>query len=117
MKEELAETIRKVQAGGGERAVANHLKRGKLLPRQRIDKLLDDFSPFLELSQLAAFNCYEPEQIPSAGIITGIGKICDETVMIVANDATVKGGTYYPLTVKKHLRYVFFKVKFSVLSS
>lgn len=80
------------------------MKKGKLLARQRIDKLIDDFSPFLELSALAAYNCYEPEIVPSAGIITGIGKIADTHCMIVANDATVKGGTYYPLTVKKHLR-------------
>lgn len=108
MKDNLTEVTRQVQAGGDERAVAKHLKKGKLLARQRIDKLLDDFSPFLEISPLAAYKCYEPDNVPSAGIVAGIGKVCDTVCMIVANDATVKGGTYYPLTVKKHLRYTFF---------
>lgn len=91
LKKELIENVRKVQSGGDERAVAKHLKKGKLLARQRIDKLIDEFSPFLEFSPLAAHKCYEPETISSAGIVTGIGKICDTLCVIVANDATVKG--------------------------
>lgn len=82
-----------------------HLKRGKLAPRDRVDKLLDPGSPFLELSQLAGYELYGPgEQVPAGGIITGIGKIRGRTCMIVANDPTVKGGSYYPITVTKHLR-------------
>ena len=77
--------------------------RGKLLPRERIDRLLDSGSPFLELSQLAAYGVYG-EDVPAAGIIAGIGRVEGVECMIVANDATVKGGSYYPLTVKKHLR-------------
>jgi 3-methylcrotonyl-CoA carboxylase beta subunit len=92
-----------VREGGGPRAREKHLARGKLLPRDRIDALLDPGSPFLELSQLAAHGMYGNE-VPSAGIITGIGRVSGRECMIVANDATVKGGTYYPLTVKKHLR-------------
>jgi 3-methylcrotonyl-CoA carboxylase beta subunit len=94
------ETIAK---GGSERAREKHLARGKLLPRDRIRSLVDRGSPFLELGQLAAYGMYGNE-VPSAGIVTGIGQISDVDCMIVANDATVKGGTYYPLTVKKHLR-------------
>ncbi|HEX9924510.1 MAG TPA: carboxyl transferase domain-containing protein, partial [Anaerolineae bacterium] len=89
--------------GGGERARQRHTKRGKLFVRDRIDKLLDAGSPFLETSALAAWELYD-SQAPSAGIVTGIGRIAGRECMIVANDATVKGGTYYPLTVKKHLR-------------
>jgi 3-methylcrotonyl-CoA carboxylase beta subunit len=92
-----------VRAGGGEVARKRHLDRGKLLPRERIRRLLDPGSPFLELSQLAANGMYG-DQVPSAGIITGIGRIKGLECVIVANDATVKGGTYYPVTVKKHLR-------------
>jgi len=99
----LNERLCKIQQGGGERAVKHHLKKGKLLPRNRIQKLLDVGSPFLELSPLAAWGVYD-EEIPSAGIITGIGRVSGIECMIVANDATVKGGTYYPLTVKKHIR-------------
>src|SRR3546814_11850206 len=80
-----------------------HLARGKLLPRDRVRTLLDPGSPFLELSQLAAHGMYG-ETIAAAGIITGIGRVSGTECMIVANDATVKGGTYYPVTVKKHLR-------------
>ncbi len=92
-----------VMAGGGEEAVARHKKRGKLLARERIEGLLDPGAPFLEFSTLAAFDVYDNEA-PGAGIVTGIGRIHNRPCVIVANDATVKGGTYYPLTVKKHLR-------------
>src|SRR5699024_3658574 len=80
-----------------------HRARGKLLPRDRIDRLLDVGSPFLEIAPLAAAGCYDDEA-PAAGVIAGIGNVSGRRCMIVANDATVKGGTYYPLTVKKHLR-------------
>jgi len=89
--------------GGGEAARAKHTARGKLLPRERIRQLLDAGSPFLELSQLAAYRVYE-DVVPAAGVITGIGRVAGQECVIVVNDATVKGGTYYPLTVKKHLR-------------
>ncbi len=92
-----------VRAGGGERARQRHLARGKLLPRDRVAGLLDPGTPFLELSPLAAWGMYGDE-VPSAGIITGIGRIAGRECVVVANDATVKGGTYYPVTVKKHLR-------------
>jgi 3-methylcrotonyl-CoA carboxylase beta subunit len=94
------DTIRK---GGGDAAIAKHLARGKLLPRDRILTLIDPGSPFLELSQFAAYGLYKGE-VPSAGIITGVGRVAGRECVIVANDATVKGGTYFPLTVKKHLR-------------
>ncbi|NQU70890.1 MAG: methylcrotonoyl-CoA carboxylase, partial [Rhodospirillales bacterium] len=89
--------------GGGATARKRHLARGKMLARERIDALIDPGSPFLELSQLAAHGVYD-EDVPSAGIITGIGAVSGRECIIVANDATVKGGTYYPLTVKKHIR-------------
>jgi 3-methylcrotonyl-CoA carboxylase beta subunit len=89
--------------GGGEASRARHMSRGKLLPRDRVEALLDPGSPFLEIGQLAAHGMYGDE-VPSAGIITGIGRVSGRECMIVANDATVKGGTYYPVTVKKHLR-------------
>ncbi len=89
--------------GGGDAARAKHTGRGKLLPRDRVKHLLDPGSPFLELSGLAAYEMYNNES-PGAGIITGIGRVSGRECVIVANDATVKGGTYYPLTVKKHLR-------------
>jgi len=92
-----------ITRGGGEAACAKHTARGKLLPRERIRQLLDVGSPFLELSQFAAWQVYDDE-VPAAGLITGIGRVSGRECMIVANDATVKGGTYYPLTVKKHLR-------------
>ncbi len=105
--ESLAEALREVselvQTGGSARARERHLSRGKLLPRDRIDGLTDDDSPFLEIAQLAALDVYE-DDVPSAGLIAGIGRIHNTECMIIANDATVKGGTYYPLTVKKHLR-------------
>ena len=104
--EALVEDLRSTVAAassGGEAARARHEARGKLLPRDRVDLLLDPGSPFLELSQLAAHGMYGNE-VPGAGIITGIGRVSGREVVVVANDATVKGGTYFPLTVKKHLR-------------
>src|ERR1700756_2627640 len=89
--------------GGNERARERHVSRGKLLPRERVDRLLDPGSPFLELSPLAANGMYG-DDAPAAGIITGVGRVSGRECVIVANDATVKGGTYYPVTVKKHLR-------------
>jgi 3-methylcrotonyl-CoA carboxylase beta subunit len=89
--------------GGSEKHRQRHVERGKLLPRDRVERLLDPGSPFLEIGQLAAFDMYEGE-VPGAGIICGTGHVSGRQVMIVCNDATVKGGTYYPLTVKKHLR-------------
>ncbi len=100
---DLRAAVARVQEGGGERARQRHLARGKLLPRERVRRLFDPGSPFLELSQLAAWGVYE-DDIPSAGIVTGIGRVQGRECVVVANDATVKGGTYYPLTVKKHLR-------------
>ncbi len=104
---ELVETLRRriaqVQAGGGDEAVTRHRKRGKLLARERIECLVDRGTPFLELSPLAAYEMYRGDA-PSAGIVTGIGSVSGRDVAIVANDATVKGGTYFPMTVKKHLR-------------
>ena len=100
---ELGDTVGKIAEGGSERARERHLKRGKLLPRERVRLLLDPGSPFLELSQLAAHEMYE-EYTPAAGIITGIGRVSGQECVIVCNDATIKGGTYFPMTVKKHLR-------------
>jgi len=93
----------KIAEGGPEHAREKHLSRGKLLPRERVAGLLDPGTPFLEFSQLAAYDMYDAD-IPAAGIITGIGRVAGIECVIVCNDATVKGGTYYPLTVKKHLR-------------
>src|ERR1700749_4186629 len=98
---ELNEPLARAAAGGGEKARARHVERGKLLPRDRVDRLLDLGSPFLELSPLAAEDLYDGAA-PGAGIITGVGRVEGREVVIVANDATVKGGTYYPMTVKKH---------------
>src|SRR5574338_1570867 len=100
---DLRAKVAQVELGGGERARAKHTERGKLLPRERIRQLLDVGAPFLELSQLAAHGMYGGE-VPSAGILTGIGRVSGIECVVVANDATVKGGSYYPLTVKKHLR-------------
>ncbi|HWE11766.1 MAG TPA: carboxyl transferase domain-containing protein [Solirubrobacteraceae bacterium] len=100
---DLQAQLDRVAAGGGERARERHVARGKLLPRERVDRLLDPGAPFLELSPLAAHGLYDDEA-PGAGIITGIGRVSGRECVIVANDATVKGGTYYPMTVKKHLR-------------
>lgn len=99
----LRELVATLSEGGGEVARERHLARGKLLPRQRLDALLDPGTPFLELSQLAAYKVYEDE-VPGAGIITGIGRVSGQECMVFINDATVKGGTYYPLTVKKQAR-------------
>lgn len=100
---ELRGNLDVVRAGGGVTAVERHRSRGKLTARERVDMLLDAGSPFLELSPLAAHQLYE-DVVPSGGIVTGIGRVQGQEVMVVANDATVKGGTYYPITVKKHLR-------------
>lgn len=99
----LSQIIKKISQGGDSRARERHLSQNKLLPRERIQYLLDPDSAFLELSPLAAYQVY-PDDVPAAGIITGIGRIHGQECMIIVNDATVKGGTYYPLTVKKHLR-------------
>ncbi|XP_010635626.1 methylcrotonoyl-CoA carboxylase beta chain, mitochondrial isoform X2 [Fukomys damarensis] len=101
---QLRERAELVQRGGSEKARTLHMSRGKLLPRERIDNLIDPGSPFLELSQFAGYQLYGDEEVPAGGIITGIGRVSGVECMIVANDATVKGGTYYPVTVKKHLR-------------
>lgn len=99
----LSTLLAQVQQGGGIRAQERHTSRGKLLPRERINRLLDTGSAFLEISPLAAYQVYG-EDVPAAGIVAGIGRVEGVECMIIANDATVKGGTYYPLTVKKHLR-------------
>jgi 3-methylcrotonyl-CoA carboxylase beta subunit len=101
--EDLRAKVREVSGGGGPAAREKHAARGKLLPRERVDRLLDPGTPFLELGQLAALGMYE-NQAPAAGLIAGIGRVQGVECMVVANDATVKGGTYYPITVKKHLR-------------
>jgi 3-methylcrotonyl-CoA carboxylase beta subunit len=100
---DLRERVAEVKLGGGQVARDRHVSRGKLLPRARVQTLLDPGTPYLEFSQLAAHGVYD-EPIPAAGILTGIGRVSGRECVIVANDATVKGGTYYPLTVKKHLR-------------
>ncbi|MEW2115061.1 carboxyl transferase domain-containing protein [Streptomyces sp. NPDC005474] len=100
---ELRDKLAAARLGGGERARERHTARGKLLPRERVDRLLDPGSPFLEIAPLAADGMYEG-QAPAAGVIAGIGRVSGRECVIVANDATVKGGTYYPMTVKKHLR-------------
>src|SRR5579875_3065458 len=100
---ELRERIAKARAGGGESAIAKQRARGKLLARERIERLCDPDTPFLEFNPLAAWEMYD-DDAPSAGIVTGIGVIEGQECVIVANDATVKGGTYFPMTVKKHLR-------------
>src|SRR5690554_3766665 len=101
--QDLREKLARYAQGGGQAARDKHLARGKLLPRDRVERLLAPGSPFLELSPLAAYNLYNNDA-PGAGIITGIGRINGIECMIVCNDATVKGGTYYPMTVKKHVR-------------
>jgi 3-methylcrotonyl-CoA carboxylase beta subunit len=103
LTDELKVELARVSEGGGEKARARHVARGKLLPRERVRALLDAGSPFLELSALAAHGMYE-NAAPGAGLITGIGRVNGTEVVVVANDATVKGGTYFPMTVKKHLR-------------
>ena len=101
--EDLRAKVTDVAQGGGETARARHTARGKLLPRDRVSQLLDPGTPFLEIGQLAAFGMYDGDA-PAAGLIAGIGCVQGVQCMVVANDATVKGGTYYPMTVKKHLR-------------
>ena len=100
---ELRDRVAQIAQGGGAKARDRHTARGKLLPRARVERLLDPGSSLLELGQMAAFGIYDDE-VPGAGLITAIGRVAGRQVMIVANDATVKGGTYYPMTVKKHLR-------------
>ena len=100
---EMKERKEKVALGGSSKSRERHTKRGKLLVRDRIDLLTDENSPFLELSSLAAYDMYDNAS-PAAGMVTGIGRVQGTECMIVANDATVKGGTYFPITVKKHLR-------------
>jgi 3-methylcrotonyl-CoA carboxylase beta subunit len=100
---DLETRLARARAGGGERARERHVARGKLLPRDRVERLCDPGAPFLELSALAAEDLYD-NAAPGAGVVAGIGVVCGRQVVVVANDATVKGGTYYPMTVKKHLR-------------
>ena len=90
--------------GGSRTAREKHLARGKMLPRERVAKLIDPGSTFLELSPLAGHELYPEAEVPAGGIVTGVGVVSGVTCVIVANDSTVKGGTYYPITVKKHLR-------------
>ncbi len=99
----LRESSSEARRGGSEKARKRHEERGKLLVRDRIERLLDPDTAFLEISPLAAYGMYDGK-VPAAGIVTGIGRVSGREVMVVANDATVKGGTYYPITVKKHLR-------------
>ncbi|MEO6359495.1 MAG: carboxyl transferase domain-containing protein [Sphingomicrobium sp.] len=103
LAEKLRADVARAARGGSEQSRERHVGRGKLLPRERVERLLDPGSPFLEIGQLAAFDLYDGE-VPGAGIIAGVGRVSGRQVMIVANDATVKGGTYFPMTVKKHLR-------------
>ena len=103
MLDQIAEAAAAAAAGGGERSLARHVARGKLPPRERVADLLDPGSPFLEIGATAAHGMYDGAA-PCAGVIAGIGRVEGQEVMVVCNDATVKGGTYYPMTVKKHLR-------------
>jgi 3-methylcrotonyl-CoA carboxylase beta subunit len=103
LAEELRDRLARTAAGGPEKSRERHVARGKLLPRERIDRLLDDGSPFLEIGALAANGMYDDDS-PGAGVIAGIGLVHGRHVLVISNDATVKGGTYYPMTVKKHLR-------------
>lgn len=100
----MQDLARKIQQGGSEKARQKHLARKKMLPRDRVTALIDPGTTFLELSQMAGYELYPEAEVPSAGIITGVGVVEGVTCVIVANDSTVKGGTYYPITVKKHLR-------------
>ena len=103
LEQELADLVARTSLGGPERSRERHTGRGKLLVRDRIDALLDEGSPFLEVGALAAHGLYGGDS-PAAGVVAGIGLVHGRLVMVVGNDATVKGGTYYPMTVKKHLR-------------
>lgn len=100
---DLKTKVEHIKQGGGKSARERHLKRGKLLPRDRVEQLLDKGTSFLEFSQFAGYEMYD-EEVPAGGIITGIGRVSGTECVIVCNDPTVKGGTYYPITVKKHLR-------------
>ena len=100
---DLRERVDRARQGGGSKYLQRHRELGKMPVRERIDRLIDPGSPFLEFSPLAAHDMYDHDA-PSAGLVTGIGRVSDREVLIVANDATVKGGTYYPVTVKKHVR-------------
>ncbi|CAL1528091.1 unnamed protein product [Lymnaea stagnalis] len=102
--QELREKVSHILLGGGEKARERHTSRGKMLPRDRVNTLLDPQSPFLEFSQLAGYELYGEDHVPAGGLITGIGRVSGVECIITANDPTVKGGTYYPITVKKHLR-------------
>ena len=101
--EQIKNAAELAMAGGGEKAIERHISKGKILPRERVSRLLDPGSPFLEVGLFAAHNMYD-DASPSAGMICGVGRVSDQQCMIICNDATVKGGTYYPITVKKHLR-------------
>jgi len=103
LSEALRQLVAEVALGGDERSRQRHVSRGKMLPRERVNRLLDPGAPFLEVAQLAGYELYD-DVVPGGGIITGVGQIAGQPCMVVANDATVKGGTYYPITVKKHLR-------------
>lgn len=100
----MAELTRKIQRGGPDKAREKHIARKKMLPRDRITSLIDPGTTFLELSPMAGYELYPEAEVPAGGIITGVGVVEGVTCVIVANDSTVKGGTYYPITVKKHLR-------------
>ena len=101
--QQIQEAAQAATLGGGARSRDRHVSRGKMLPRERVANLLDPGSPFLEVGATAAHGMYDGAA-PGAGVITGIGRVMGRDVMVVCNDATVKGGTYYPMTVKKHLR-------------
>lgn len=101
---DLRQIIEKIENGGDEIAKKRHKEKGKMLARERVNALMDAGSAFVELSQLAGYKMYGEEDVPAGGIITGIASVSNQECMIIANDATVKGGTYYPITVKKHLR-------------
>ena len=100
---DLQKQLDRVELGGGDKARKKHTRRGKMLPRERVNQLIDPGTPFLEFSPLAAHDMYDGKA-PCAGIITGLGRVSGVEVVIIANDATVKGGSYLPITVKKHLR-------------
>lgn len=100
----MQELARKIQKGGSEKARQKHIARKKMLPRDRVTALIDPGTTFLELSPMAGHELYPEAEVPAGGIITGVGVVEGVTCVIVANDSTVKGGTYYPITVKKHLR-------------
>ena len=104
LADELRQRLAQVRLGGDEKARVRHVARGKLLVRDRVDRLLDPGSPFLELAPLAGWELYEDDRSRPRGLVAGIGRVEGRDCMVVANDATVKGGSYYPMTVKKHLR-------------